>query len=199
MKTLLTALAALLLASQAFAVGGSIGIYSNASAASCAIQQPAMSTYSWIAIVHTGSDGATGCAFSAPMPSCAGGVVIADQSWVHLYISSDMNPPPGPVVPSQTGASAGYGECFTGPVHVASMFYQAVSPVVGCCAWAVVANPFLGTPGPISTDCSEPYIQEEPANGGTAIISTNPTACPCNVGTQESTWGAVKELFRRGI
>jgi hypothetical protein len=78
------------------------------------------------------------------------------------------------------------------------MMYQALSPVVGCCPWTVVAHPGFGDPGPVSLDCGPP-LSKEPAAGGAGILSTNTALCPCTVDTRESTWGALKELFRQGI
>jgi hypothetical protein len=194
-KSLLIALVALCAASTAFAVGGSIGIFTNATALDCALTQPAQFTTAQYTIVHTGTSGATGSGASAPIPPCAGGMIITDIPLVSVYLPAD--PTPG-AVPSQVGFSAGYGSCRVSPIAISNMFYQALSPVAGCCSWSVVANPALGVPGPISTDCSTP-IQEEGAAGGTAIISTNPALCGCQVDTHESTWGGVKELFRKGI
>ena len=194
-KSLLIALVVLCAASTAFAEGGSIGIFASAAAGSCSLQQPALYSTIQYTIVHTGTGATTGSGAAAPIPPCAGGMVITDIPLVPVYLPAD--PTPG-AVPSQVGFSAGYGNCVSAPKPISNMFYQALSAVVGCCTWTVVANPALGVPGPISTDCSQP-IQEEPALGGSAIISVNPALCPCNVDTHESTWGGVKELFRKGI
>ena len=198
-RSLLIAFVALCAASTAFAQegGGSIGIFRSAAATDCSLTQPPLYNSTQYSIVHTGmaAPGATGSGAAAPVPPCGGGMVITDIPFVNVYLPGD--PTPG-AVPSQVGFSAGYGGCFTGPKHISNMFYQALSPIVGCCLWTVVANPSLGVPGPISTDCSSP-IQEEPAAGGSAFISLNAALCTCTVDAQESTWGGVKELFRRGI
>jgi len=195
-KTLLIAFVAMLAATQAFAAAGSISIFSSSAAATCALQQPAVSTAAAYAIVHVGTDGATGSAFSAPIPPCAAGIIIVDVAQVPSYIGRL----PDPAIPSQVGVSAGYGvgNCRTGPIHIADMIYKALTPIPGCCPWHVVANPALGVAGPVSYDCSVP-IQQVNAGAGAGIISVNTGACSCSVDTKDSTWGAVKELFRQGI
>jgi hypothetical protein len=106
-KTLPITLIALFFASRALAVGGSIGIFSSSTATSCAIQQPSVNSSWYIAIVHTGTDGAAGSEFSAPMPACAGGVVIVDVPYVYLYVPYILGAP----APSQVGVFTGYNSC----------------------------------------------------------------------------------------
>jgi hypothetical protein len=180
---------------QTFAAGGSIGIFSSSLATDCALTQPAVGTSAQYAIVHVGATGSTGSEAAAPIPPCAAGTVITDIPVVPVYFASV-----GSGTPSQVGFHAEYGSCRTGAIHIVSMLYQALSPVIGCCAWRVVANPAVSPPppGPVSLDCGMPPIPE-PAAGGTGVVSTNPVACSCSVPTKESTWGVVKELFRHEI
>jgi len=189
-RSLLIACIAVLAATNAFAFGGSVGVFENVAGASCTIIQPAANGTYQPAIVHTGFDQSTGCSFQALNPSCSGSVFLTDISLVGVYSGT-----------SQIGASAGYGACVNGgPKGVATMFMQVLFDIPGqCCVWTVTRHPGLIPPTVISTDCS-PVIQEEPAAGGTAFLrEAETTNCDCNVPTRESTWGGVKELFRTDI
>jgi hypothetical protein len=196
-RSLLITFVAICMASSAFAAAGSIGVFSDLVGGSCTLTNdgPGPLVDSFAYIVHTGSDGTTGCSFSAPIPICASGIVAVDIPQVPVYLGAQ----PAPAVPSQVGASAGYGNCFSGPKAVAQMFVSWFAPAVGCCVWSVEANPALGFTTPTSTDCSTP-IQEEGAAGGSAFVTATPgPGCSCTVDNTESTWGGVKELFRQGI
>ncbi len=198
-RLLLISLVALCWASTAFAVSGSIGIFADVNANQCALTNDGSgpAPESNVYVVHTGSDGTTGSGWAAPIPDCAGGpIFLADVAQPGVIILGN----------SQTGASAAYGGCRTnGTVPVAWILVRWMgAPAEGCCTWTVGPHPLLEDPDgnpwttPNSTNCATP-IRDEAAAGGTAIISTNPALCPCNVDTHESTWGGVKELFRQGI
>ena len=191
-KSLLIAFVVLCAASTAFAQAGSIGIFTSAAATDCALTQPGVNFTAQYTLVHTGTGGATGSGAAAPIPPCAGGLIITDIQIAPVYLSAVAGQPG-----SQAGFSAGYGSCRVGPIAIANMFYQALFPVTGCCVWAVTENTAIAST-PISTDCQTP-IQEEPCAGGAAVLSTNPAVCTCSTPTHESTWGGVKELFRQGI
>ena len=182
-RTLLIAFVAVLAASQAFAFGGSVGLFASSAGASCAILAGAVTQPT---ILHTNSDGTTGSQFAAPVPGCSG-----------LLYLTDILIPQVKVGATSTGLSVGYGACVTS-FNIGTIFTQQLVPPTGCCAWSVIAHPGFPDPTPISTNCATP-VTEEPAGGGTAIVSANTGLCPCNVSTQESTWGGVKELFRSDI
>ena len=61
-RSLLLTLAAMLAATNAFADGGSIGVFTDQSATNCTIEQGVSITT--VTIVHQGSDGTTGSEFS---------------------------------------------------------------------------------------------------------------------------------------
>ena len=80
-KTLLIAFVALCAASTAFAQGGgSIGIFTSAAATDGSLQQPPINFTAQYTLVHTGmaGPGATGSGAAAPIPPCAGGLIITD-------------------------------------------------------------------------------------------------------------------------
>jgi hypothetical protein len=197
-RSLLITFVAICTASVAFAAPGSIGIFADLGAASCTLTNDGPTgplVESLVYVVHTGSDGTTGCSFQALVPGCASLIAIVDVPQVPVYLGAQ----PAPAIPSQVGASAGYGNCFQGVKPVTQIFVSSLAPAVGCCLWTVTANPALGFTTPTSTDCSTP-IQEEGAAGGSAFITATPgPGCSCETPTAESTWGGVKELFRQGI
>jgi hypothetical protein len=202
-RSLLITFVVMLAATQAFAAAGSLGVFNSLAATSCALANdgPAgPNPESLVYICHTGSDGTTGSGFKAVVPPCSGFIAIVDIAQVGVYLGAE----PAPAIPSQVGASAGYGGCRTGVVPIVQIFVSAIAPASGCCLWTVTANTALVDPNgdpwtvPNSTDCSSP-IQDVAAAGGSGIVSANVATCPCNVDTKDSTWGGVKELFRQGI
>lgn len=182
-RSLLIAFVAVLVASQAFAFGGSVGLFNSVAGVSCTIIPPATGTFQ-PAIVHTGSDGTTGSQFQALVPACAGFVHLVDISLVSIILGN-----------TQTGASAAYGNCLAGSIPVATMFMSVIFPPVGCCNWTITRHPGFPEPTVVSGNCSVP-IQNEVAGGGTAFVKVAAEPCNCLVDNEESTWGAVKELFR---
>jgi hypothetical protein len=180
-RSLLIAFVAVLAASQALAFGGSVGVFTSVTATSCTIIPPASGSFQPV-VVHTGSDGTTGSQFQALVPACAGFVHLVDISLVNIILGD-----------TQQGASAAYGSCKSGIIPVANMFVSVVFPPAGCCNWTVTRHPGFPEPTVISGTCSG---GGEVAGGGTAFVKTAAEPCNCLVDNQDSTWGAVKELFR---
>jgi hypothetical protein len=192
-RLLLITVAVLFVAGSAFAEGGNLGIYVNNTAANCALLQGAStSTY---AIVHKNHTGTTAVGFAAPLPSCASSNMV----WV-----ADQNPSGFVIIPndtlgSQSGISVGYGSCRTDNIHVISVLFNRISLMPGCCWYRITENPLLAQTA-LSVDCGAPAIEEPVYHGSGHIRPTGTTAatCPCNVGSEPSTWGVIKELFRSG-
>lgn len=202
-KSLLIALVALCMASTAFAEGGMIGIFADMEGTNCSVVLPA---YGPIYLVHIGSDGTTGSGGRALKPSpCAAGVIIAgDVGNFPTYVSND----PAGGLPSQTGWSIGYGDCQTSGTVLIATLNVLGGTITGCCAWSVTEDERLegpdGNPSttPISTDCTPNAIIETVVGltSQTFTAPSTPEDCPCSIiPVQESTWGGVKELFRKGI
>ena len=173
-RSLLLAVIVVFAASQAFAFGGSIGLFASPAGASCALLQGPVTQPT---MLHIDSDGTTGSQYQALVPTCAGLVHLADLLNFAVSVGN-----------TQQGLSVGYGACDnTGSVNIGSMFTQMTVPTTGCCTWSVGLHPGFPDPTAVSTTCATP-IGEEPAAGGSAILSVNTGVCPCNIANQESTW-----------
>jgi len=87
-RSLLITFVAICMAGSAFAAAGSIGVFSDLVGGSCTLTNdgPGPLVDSFAYIVHTGSDGTTGCSFSAPIPICASGIVAVDIPQVPVYL-----------------------------------------------------------------------------------------------------------------
>lgn len=195
-KVLLLTLVVLLGAGQAYAAGGSIGIFSNSSANNCNISD----SFGLIAVpvVHTLSDGSTAVDLSAPVPPCSGWTPVGEAKNF-----GGLGQPGVYFGDTWTGANVAYGSCLSvspsSPVVVAhlttiNMFGQLLA--APCCPYTVMNHPTTGDPTPISVNCGP--IQErvkQVASGGTGIINAQ-LGCQCNVPNQESTWGQIKDLYR---
>lgn len=187
------ALVVLLLApTQAHAIGGSIGVFSDGSATNCGLMDA--TGVVTLAIVHVLSDGSVGCEYSAPPPPCA--------NWTFLDETPNYGAPnPGVFQGSSPiGASVGYGTClFATPpnpvvAHITTMRFSSLGTSSSCCLYTVRDHPGFPATTPISVTCRPFGRETEPASGGQAIINSNPT-CSCTVPSEETTWGVIKSLY----
>lgn len=195
-RSLLITLAVLVAAGNAFAVGGNVGVFVNPTAVNCALLRGASTTT--IAVVHKNHTGSTAVGFSAPLPTCAS----ASMLWI-----ADQNPQGFVIIPndtlgSQSGISVGYGSCRVAgeATHVINMLFNAIGAnLPGCCLYTVKPNLAL-SPNVLSVDCSPVGIEEicNGTSGNLRPTGTVASTCPCNIPTEASTWGVIKELFRQG-
>ena len=172
-KVLLLMVAVLMVSSVAMA--DMITINTDASGSSCLLA-PGFTTTT--AILHKYSTGSTGDRFYLDTSAAGAGTSVFSftTSWVTV----------GTI---QTDLSVAYGVCLdtsTGPILLGTIVAQLVGPG----SIAIKAAPIIGQI--IYTDCS---FGEHPASGGTAYIGTQTGPCE-PIATQQSTWGAVKALYR---
>jgi len=88
------------------------------------------------------------------------------------------------------GITIGYGTCKTGTFHIMTALYSVVSAGT-CCRWSVIADPNLPSGKIEIPDCAFDLTY---GTGGQGIVNMT-GACPCNVPTEETTWGQVKALY----
>jgi hypothetical protein len=160
--------------------GGSVGIYANAEGTDCNLPDVAHGLTRYY-VVHTISDAATGCAYSAPKPACFTG------TWL-----SDTNPFPVTIGSSQAGVSIGYGSCRYGSVLVQTLSFFTNASTPNCCFYPVRGIPTSGEVEVV--DC---LFNLRFAQGVTSMVNAT-SGCPCsgiNVRVEESTWGRVKSLY----
>jgi hypothetical protein len=198
-RLLLITVVGLFVAGQAFAQqigdGGTIGVFTSGTGANCALlQAAAVSNYY---IVHKLHNGTTGSSFAAPLPECATSYMfwVADQPQFPVYIANDTLGTQG------GGVSVGYGSCVPAGtnVHVVTMVFNRLALLPGCCLMTVQPN-LAFAPTPISTLC-DAQGTEVPATAGSGRIrptGTQAALCPCDIPVTPSTWGVIKELFRKG-
>jgi hypothetical protein len=159
-----------------------IGLYADPSGTSCNITATASLTF--VYVVHVSPLGTSGCAFSAPKPSCwTGATWLGDQDPYCLIGCGD----------SQTGKMVGYGSCLVGSIHVSTIMYLALGPSEPCCAYPVLPHP--DSPG------GQIEVVDCDFNPGSAVglmgMVNGSTACPCGypVLVEETTWGSIKALY----
>jgi hypothetical protein len=134
----------------------------------------------------TGSDGATGVRFSAPMPACwAGATYAVDQIAPGLTAVGN----------SQSDLIILLGGCMSGTVLLGDIAYIQGPNDTACCAYPVL--PASNQVSILATDC----VFAEVVAGGLPSLVVNPTpACPTDacrpLATNPTTWGQVKALYR---
>lgn len=118
-------------------------------------------------IVHyTGGLGVTAVQFAAPVPSCLG----AGAAWV-----ADVWPYPLVIGGTQTGAAISYGGCFTGPIHVGSIWISIPGTPEQCCHMQVVPDPSAPTGRIEAVDCAATRIF--PVAGPGAVFNSGGASC----------------------
>jgi hypothetical protein len=163
---------------------GMLGIYADNMGTNCNIvaTTPSVKT---VYVVHTRTDGATACQFSAPKPQC----------WTNAMYLSDSDMFPVTIGNSQTGKSVGYGTCRVGTINVLPINYFVQGPPTQfCCPYPVLPDPIAPSGRIEIADCEFHTVY---AYGATAIVNPN-ASCPCEsppVGVEETTWGRVKSLY----
>ena len=167
MKKVLLLMVAILMVSSV-AMADVIGVYTDASAASCALAPGFTSTAT---VIHQFTAGATGSRFKVTMPAGSNFFSFSTAFVPIGTLTSDL--------------SLGYGQCLSG-----SFALGTIVAILGVGAGDVLNAD--GFPNIIYTDCS---FGEYPANGGHYWVGVPPTG-ECAVATAQSTWGQVKALYR---
>lgn len=177
-KVLLLTVIMVFSASIASAQLGVVGAYSDPAGTDCNIVDAAPGLLA-IYIVHTMTNGVSAVQYSAPQASCQTG------SWL-----SDTKPFDVTVGDSQAGVAIGYGGCLSGAVNTLIVQYFADGGTPPCCEYPILPDPTLGTI--LVADCA---AVEFPINAAPNATINGDVTCDCAVPVEESTWGAVKQLF----
>lgn len=184
MRALLLAILCLpLFAGSAWGQAGSIGIFPNAAANCCLLDDKTLGLTAYY-VVHVYTPGATACRYSAPRPVCFTATYLSDTNMFPVTIGN-----------SQSGVSVGYGSCRVGPIHVQTLNFFTTGTTPECCYYRVQPDP-ASSYGEIEvSDCGFQLIF---GVGGHSIINGGPRCnCgyPCPVPVEETTWGEVKSLY----
>ena len=169
-RVLLTALSFLVLTTNV-TQADHLGVYSDASGASCSLVSGFTST---TAVIHKFSIGARGSRIKLEFPP---GSSFLQFNSPHAMTGS-----------METGAVFNYGECLQGSFVVGSM-YAILMPGI---LWVRPADGFASV---MAIDCD---MVEHPGSCGGAYVDDFSPYCPyCDpVATAHETWGAVKALYR---
>lgn len=161
------------------AMADHIGIYNDATGASCYKVPPAFQPYTWY-VIHKFSAGTTGSQWKI------------DDFTGQTQSGSAVQGGFLAIGGAYTGLSLAYGGCLTGDIVLVHLNYFGFpTPPTTCGALRVVRDPTAATVK--HTTCA---FVEVVATGGQAF--NGDTACGgCNeVATEETTWGSVKALYR---
>jgi len=180
-KVLLLTVAMLVCASMAFAQGGSIGLFADPGGTDCNVMDTVFGLCN-VYVVHVNAPAVSAAEFGIDQPPCVLASFLSYTPAMAVDIAFNA------AFPLQ-GRSVGYGGCLGTPVQVATLGYFCQLLTAPCCLQSVI--PHLGSGKIEAVDCSSNLIS---ATGGAAIWNSN-TTCSCTVGTRESTWGGVKEMF----
>jgi hypothetical protein len=182
-RALLLSVCLLVVSSLAFAQTGSIGLFADPGGTSCDLQDALPGLYS-VYVVHVFTPGATGAQF----------MVTWDPCMLMTYLSETVTPPYLQIGTSLTGTAIAYGACVGSPNMITTLQFFAQALTGPCCMMHVVADPTEIPPGIYVTNCDDPPLKLS-ATGGEAYIN-NDGSCPCDVPTEETSWGQIKSLYQ---
>jgi hypothetical protein len=177
-KFVLTVALLALGASPAFAQTGAMGLFADNQGLSCNITMAASGPAS-IYVVHKSPGGATGAEWTlGTVPSSL------------FYAGADVAPGYLSIGNPTAGLSLAYTACVSGDFLTVTLNFFATGVTPNCTYMSIL--PSAGKPGVISVDCN---FAEIPVVPGKGILNADGT-CDCDVSTEESTWGKVKNLYR---
>ena len=123
-------------------------------------------------VAHFDTPATTGCLFRiAPSPGFTGVWLGDSSSWVTVGTT-------------QSGIAIGYGKCMMGSNVLVKVSYQLFG-TSSCSTLTLAEHPILIPGGPYCDACFGEYR-----------LPSNSLAVNCAVGTQSTTWGRVKALYR---
>lgn len=133
-------------------------------------------------VVHQSTAGATGSSFRLVFDwGTGGGSLLA-------FYSPYADPPYNPF----SGVDLDYGSCLTGDFFVAQVIITGQTNVE--CEAFLYVRPAIGNENVLATNCAG---SPAAAVGGTLTINGNETcSCQSTVPTSNSTWGAIKAMFK---
>lgn len=118
---------------------------------------------------HTGSYGAMGSEFSAPMPACWTGASFLSWTPAGQFTAIGQ---------LQTGVSIEYGSCLNPPIYLghATVFVSAPAHGARCCWYGPSPSPLVSPAEILITDCLH---QLQAANSGAEVVINPDATCPC--------------------
>jgi hypothetical protein len=98
---------------------------------------------------------------------------------------------------SQTGFAMGYGICLSSPIHVLTMAFFAAGGTTRCCEYIVDGDPRTYSGQVEVVDCQGNLLI---GSGRANTVNGAPAVCECSTETavpvEETSWGAIKALYR---
>jgi hypothetical protein len=184
-KFVLTVLAVAALAAPAAAQTGDISVYADAAGTSCSVSDNTapfafIDTY----IFHKHLVG--GATASQWRVDLTGGTTMT---------YSGQTEAPGMLLIGQANddLSVAYGGCLAGDILLVTVRYIGVGTSPPCSGVEVNPAPSSPIPGEVAiADCA---FQFAVVGQGQAIINED-VSCPCNVAVAQTTWGAIKALYK---
>lgn len=186
-KFVLTIIALTFAASPASAQWGDLGAYNDQAGLSCNIADVGAAIHDVFIVLKHNSSGAVVVKFKA-------------QSTATMsYVGETVPPPYVAIGSSLAGIEIGFTSCKTLDTYVMKVTYFGTGSSPQCSYFSVIPHQGSEIPGQVITvDCNTPFGNLHAIPGGQAIINPGapPAQCDCNVPVGESTWGAIKALYR---
>lgn len=181
-KVLILALAIVMSASLAFAQGGHIGLYSDSPGYSDCNLNEALFVSNTVYVVHTLA--ASGNTAQFKVVNNWPGPIAGAISWGTNLTLGDV----------YTGITVTYVGCKALPYLLGTMGFIPVAATPPCTATLeVVADPAVASGSVEVVDCNNNVLL---ATGGLLTINGNQNDCPCIIGTEQSNWSKIKNLYK---
>ncbi|HEX6790356.1 MAG TPA: FlgD immunoglobulin-like domain containing protein [Candidatus Krumholzibacteria bacterium] len=148
-----------------------IGLYRDSRGTACSFSDNAPGVVTVHVVFRPDDRGFRGVRFSAPVPSCFGGVWILDTPTERTHLIGD----------SQTGISVASSWCEDAPIEILQIQYYQNGSTSSCCEFPVLEDPFVHMIE--ANDCNfESFV----ASGLTSYFNANET-CLCGTNAPPAT------------
>jgi hypothetical protein len=184
-KFVLTVLAVAALAAPAAGQSGDISVYADAAGLSCSVADNTapfafIDTY----VIHKHlSGGATASQFRVDLTAGATMTYSGQTEGSGMLLIGNAN----------DDLSVAYGGCLSGDVLLVTVRYIGVGTTPPC--ERIQINPAPTSPIPNEVALADCAFEYAVVAQGEAIINEDPS-CICNVAVAQTTWGAIKALYK---
>ena len=179
--------AAVLVAAVPVVAQGTLGAYSSSSGQSCNIVDRTSGAVLNVYVIHD-TEGACAIAsqWFAPVPECMSGALWYGDTFPLDFLSFGD---------TQRGITLGYAGERRSPTLICTILIFTTGSSSQCCYFPLRADPAKASGRIEVSDCSFGLVY---ADGKTATVNGD-SSCPCgsDPGAQQSTWGEMKDRYKR--
>jgi hypothetical protein len=186
-KFVLTIIALTLAASPALAQWGDISAYNDQAGTNCNVSDVGAAIHDVFIVLKHNTSGVTAARFKV------------ENLTTMAQIGEQAAPGTLTIGTAAAGIDVAFTTCQAFDAYLMKVTYFGSGSSAPCSYINVLAHPGSQVPGEtVIVDCTLPFGVVRAVPRGQAIVNPGPppAQCDCNVASSESTWGAIKALYR---